>query len=76
LNCITKNIASKDITVSNNFNACIASIEREIEKGGKNEVKRIREELSGNKNSSLFMSMLQTTRNIVYFSKQVVRGLI
>lgn len=47
-----------------------------IELSSKNEVKRIREELTGNRSSILFMSILQETRNIVYFSTQVMQSLI
>lgn len=51
------------------------SVEAEVEKSSKNEVKRIREEMTGNRNSILFMSILQETRNIVHFSTQVVLSL-
>lgn len=53
----------------------IAAVEAEIEHSSKNEVKRIRDEMTGNRNSILFMSMLQETRNIVYFSSQVMQSL-
>ena len=49
--------------------------ESEIEKSSKNEVKRIREEMTGNRNSILFMSILQETRNIVYFSSQFMKNM-
>jgi phosphate/sulfate permease len=48
-------------------------VESEIEKSSKNEVRRIREEMTGNRSSILFMSMLQESRNIVYFSLQVMQ---
>lgn len=47
--------------------------EIEIEKSSKNELKRIREEMTSNRSSILFMSILQETRNIVYFSTQVMQ---
>ena len=52
------------------------SNDAEIEMSSKNEVIRIREEMTGNRSSILFMSMLQETRNIVYFSTQVMQSLI
>ncbi|MFO7721230.1 MAG: hypothetical protein R6W85_12445 [Gillisia sp.] len=52
------------------------SNDAEIEMSSKNEVRRIREELTGNRSSILFMSMLQETRNMVYFSTQVMQSLI
>lgn len=51
------------------------NIEHVIEISSKNEVKRIREELTGNRSSILFMSTLQETRNIVYFTTQVLKSL-
>ena len=50
-------------------------VEAEIEISSKREVKRIREEMTGNRSSILFMSILQETRNIVYFSSQVLQSL-
>jgi len=51
-------------------------IKNVIELSSKNEVKRLREELTSNRSSILFMSILQETRNIVYFSTQVMQSLI
>ncbi|MFH0758471.1 MAG: inorganic phosphate transporter [Bacteroidota bacterium] len=63
-------------------NAAMVEIERlktttenVIEMSSKNEVKRIREETTGNRSSILFMSILQETRNIVHFSTQVMKSL-
>lgn len=50
-------------------------VEAEIEHSSKKEVQRIREEMTGNRSSILFMSILQETRNIVYFSSQVLQSL-
>jgi phosphate/sulfate permease len=52
------------------------SAEAEIEISSKNEVSRIHREMTGNRSSILFMSMLQETRNIVYFSSQVIQSLL
>ncbi len=49
------------------------SAEAVIEACNRNEVKRIREEMTGNRSSILFMSILQETRNIVHFSSQVMK---
>lgn len=50
--------------------------ENEIELSSINEVKRIREEMTGTRSSILFMSILQETRNIIHFSSQVMKSLI
>jgi phosphate/sulfate permease len=50
-------------------------IELSVDKASQNEVKRIREEKTGNRSSILFMSILQEVRNIIHFSSQVVKHL-
>lgn len=52
-----------------------SSIEDKIEASSKNELRRIREEKTGNRSSILFMSTLQETRNILHFSTQVMQSL-
>jgi hypothetical protein len=52
------------------------STETEIEASSRNEVRRIREQMTGNRSSILFMSILQETRNIVFFSTQVMQNLV
>jgi hypothetical protein len=66
---IETNVPSPVITVG----MLISPLEAEIEKSSKNEVQRIREELTGNRNSILFMGILQETRNVVHFSSQVIK---
>ncbi|MBS4059309.1 MAG: inorganic phosphate transporter [Bacteroidetes bacterium] len=73
---ITRVVVSDDKITDGNPELLKINVEAEIELSSKNEVKRIREEMSGNRNSILFMSMLQETRNIVYFSGQVIQNLI
>lgn len=46
-----------------------------IEAISRNEVNRIREEMTGNRSSILFMNLLQETRNLVYFSFQVLQSI-
>lgn len=66
-------------SISNQSNVDLQSLinntESVIEKASKNEVKRIREEMTSNRSSILFMSILQETRNIAYFSTQVMKSL-
>lgn len=57
------------------FGQIRAAILHEVEDISKNEVSRLREEKTGNRSSILFMSILQETRNIVYFSSQLLSGL-
>jgi hypothetical protein len=73
---ITRVVVSDDKITDGNPELLKINVEAEIELSSKNEVKRIREEMTGNRNSILFMSMLQETRNIVYFSGQVIQNLI
>lgn len=76
LNGITQNVAAFDNTALVNIELLKIKTDSIIEMSSKNEVKRIREEMTGNRSSILFMSMLQETRNIVYFSTQVMKSLI
>jgi phosphate/sulfate permease len=76
LNGITQIVAPVDKAASVDPESLKITVEAEIEMSSKNEVRRIREEMTGNRSSILFMSMLQETRNIVYFSTQVMQSLI
>ncbi|MDO8897579.1 MAG: inorganic phosphate transporter, partial [Bacteroidales bacterium] len=73
---ITQMVTPTETTFATNHDLLKISVEHEIEKSSKNEVQRIREEASGNRNSILFMSLLQESRNIVYFSSQVMQSLL
>ncbi|KAF0201245.1 MAG: hypothetical protein FD170_2853 [Bacteroidetes bacterium] len=75
LHGIARTVAPDDNTVAETPEVLKIPVEAEIEKSSKNEVKRIREEMTGNRSSILFMSMLQETRNIVHFSSQVLHSL-
>ena len=76
LNGITQIVAPVDKAISVDPESLKITTEAEIEMSSKNEVRRIREEMTGNRSSILFMSMLQETRNMVYFSTQVMQSLI
>lgn len=75
LHGITKTVSPDDITTAPYPELLKIPVEAEIEQSSKNEVKRIREEMTGNRNSILFMSILQETRNIVHFSSHVMQSL-
>jgi Na+/phosphate symporter len=75
LHGIARTVAPDDNTIAETPEVLKIPVEAEIEKSSKNEVKRIREEMTGNRSSILFMSMLQETRNIVHFSSQVLHSL-
>ncbi len=75
LNGITQIVTTLDNEALADIELLKNTSEIEIEKSSKNEVKRIREENTGNRNSILFMSILQETRNIVYFSTQFMKNL-
>ncbi|MDP3437826.1 MAG: inorganic phosphate transporter [Bacteroidales bacterium] len=75
LNGITQIVTTLDNEALADIELLKNTSESEIEKSSKNEVKRIREENTGNRNSILFMSILQETRNIVYFSTQFMKNL-
>ncbi|PKO99840.1 MAG: phosphate permease [Bacteroidetes bacterium HGW-Bacteroidetes-8] len=75
LNGITQIVAKLDNDALVDIENLKNTTESEIEKISKNEVKRIREEMTGNRNSILFMSILQETRNIVYFSSQFIKNM-
>lgn len=72
---IAQVVIAIDNQASVNIEQLKTTTESVIELSSKNEVKRIREELTGNRSSILFMSILQETRNIVYFSSQVMQNL-
>jgi len=76
LDGITQIVAPVDKAASVDPEALKVNIEDEIEMCSKNEVRRIREDLTGNRSSILFMSTLQETRNIVHYSSQVMQRLI
>lgn len=76
LDGITQIVAPVDNPASVDPEALKINIETEIEMCIKNEVRRIREEMTGNRISILFMSTLQETRNIVYYSSQIMQRLI
>jgi phosphate/sulfate permease len=76
LSGITQIVAPVNKAASVDTESLKITTEAEIEMSSKNEVRRIREEMTGNRSSILFMSMLQETRNIVYFSTQVMQSLI
>lgn len=76
LNGITQIVLPVDKAASVDLVSLKIATEAEIEMSSKNEVKRIREEMTGNRSSILFMNVLQETRNIVYFSTQVMQSLI
>ena len=76
LSGITQIVAPVNKAASVDTESLKIHTEAEIEMSSKNEVRRIREEMTGNRSSILFMSMLQETRNIVYFSTQVMQSLI
>jgi hypothetical protein len=76
LDGITQIVAPVDNSASVDPEALKINIETEIEICIKNEVRRIREEMTGNRISILFMSTLQETRNIVYYSSQIMQRLI
>lgn len=75
LNGITQIVNTLDNEALADIELLKNTSESEIEKSSKNEVKRIREEMTGNRNSILFMSILQETRNIVYFSSQFMKNM-
>lgn len=76
LNGFTQIVTSADDTEKVDPVLLKISIEAEIKMISKNELKRIREEMTGNRSSILFMSILQETRNIVHFSNQALYSLI
>lgn len=73
LDGILKVVTNTDVEVD--INQLKVATEEFIEQSSKNEVKRIREELTGNRSSILFMSILQETRNVVHYSNQIVQNL-
>lgn len=75
LHLISQVIARADSTPHENYEIIKTATEAEIEMSTKNEVIRIREEMTSNRSSILFMSILQESRNIVYFSAQVMHSL-
>lgn len=76
LNGITQIVSSDNNVALVDIEILKTNTENEIEFSSINEVKRIREELTGNRSSILFMSILQETRNIIHFSSQVMKSLI
>ena len=75
LHTITRNVVPDEVSTAETPELLRIPVEAEIEMSSKREVKRIREEMTGNRSSILFMSILQETRNIVYFSSQVLHSL-
>lgn len=76
LNGITQIVVTADNAANIDIEQLKLTTGSEIEMSSKNEVKRIREETTSNRSSILYMSILQETRNIVYFSTQVMKSLI
>lgn len=75
LHTITRMVVPDDDSTLETPELLKIPVEAEIEHSSKKEVQRIREEMTGNRSSILFMSILQETRNIVYFSSQVLQSL-
>jgi len=75
LSAISQVLSQVDVNSTVDIEMLKSNTENEIEISSKNEVKRIREETTGNRSSILFMSILQETRNIVHFSNQVMKSL-
>lgn len=75
MNGITKVVAPIDNASFVDIEQLKTTTESVIETSSKNEVKRIREEMTGNQSSIMFMSILQETRNVVHFSTQVMKSL-
>ena len=70
---IEKGIAENPVIYPDAIGQDKAEIQNVIEAVSRNEVNRIREEMTGNRSSILFMNLLQETRNLVYFSFQVLQ---
>lgn len=76
LNGISQIVSTDNTVAMDEIELLKTNTENEIEHSSINEVKRIREELTGNRSSILFMNILQETRNILHFSSQVMKSLI